>query len=51
LSVYTHVLETWVEGVQVFDRANPKDHLYAVGGYGAGHDQPAVFLHDQEEAQ
>jgi hypothetical protein len=25
--------------------------LYAVGGYGAGHDQPAVFLHDQEEAQ
>jgi imidazolonepropionase-like amidohydrolase len=51
LSVYTHVLETWVEGFKVFDRANPKDYLYAVGGYGAGHDQPAVFLHDQEEAQ
>jgi imidazolonepropionase-like amidohydrolase len=36
LSVYTKVLETWVEGVRVFDRENPKDRLYAVGGYGAG---------------
>ncbi|HUP45448.1 MAG TPA: amidohydrolase family protein, partial [Thermoanaerobaculia bacterium] len=39
LSVYTHVLETWVEGRKVFDRQNPKDRLYAVGGYGAGRDQ------------
>ncbi|HEU4522899.1 MAG TPA: amidohydrolase family protein [Thermoanaerobaculia bacterium] len=39
LSVYTHVLETWVEGRKVFDRSNPKDRLYAVGGYGAGRDQ------------
>ena len=38
LSVYSHVLETWVEGVKVFDRADPKDHLLAVGGYGAGKD-------------
>lgn len=37
LSVYTHVLETWVEGKKVFDRTDPDDHLYAVGGYGAGH--------------
>ena len=36
LSVYTHVLETWVEGIRVFDRADAKDRLYAVGGYGAG---------------
>ncbi len=35
LSVYTHVLETWVEGKKVFDRANPKDYLIQVGGYGA----------------
>lgn len=35
LSVYTHVLETWVEGKKVFDRANPKDYLIAVGGKGA----------------
>jgi imidazolonepropionase-like amidohydrolase len=39
LSVYCKTLETWVEGVKVFDRADPADHLYAVGGYGAGHDQ------------
>ncbi len=39
LSVYTHVLETWVEGRKVFDRDDPKDRLYAVGGYGASRDQ------------
>lgn len=38
LSVYTHVLETWVEGKKVFDRSDPKDHLIAVGGHGAGID-------------
>ena len=36
LSVYTHVLETWVDGKKVFDRSDPKDHLWAVGGLGAG---------------
>ncbi|MBX7174372.1 MAG: amidohydrolase family protein [Pyrinomonadaceae bacterium] len=39
LSVYTHVLETWVEGKKVFDRSNPADYLIAVGGYGAGNDK------------
>lgn len=39
LSVYTKVQQTWVEGKKVFDRDDPKDRLYAVGGYGAGHDQ------------
>jgi imidazolonepropionase-like amidohydrolase len=52
LSVYTHVLETWVDGQKVFDRSDPKDYLYAVGGYGASHDQNAG-LHlcgeDEEE--
>jgi imidazolonepropionase-like amidohydrolase len=36
LSVYTHVLETYVEGVRVFDRSDAKDRLYQTGGYGAG---------------
>ncbi len=36
LSIYTQVLETWVEGVKVFDRADPKDRLVATGGVGAG---------------
>lgn len=35
VSVYTNVLETWVEGKKVFDRSDPKDHLLAVGGNGA----------------
>lgn len=38
-SVYTKVLQTWVEGRTVFDRSQEKDRLYAVGGYGASHDQ------------
>jgi imidazolonepropionase-like amidohydrolase len=42
-SVYTKVLETWVEGVKRFDRADPADRLYAEGGYGAGHDQNPYF--------
>jgi imidazolonepropionase-like amidohydrolase len=33
LSVYTHVEQTWVEGVKRFDRANPDDLRFAVGGY------------------
>lgn len=40
LSVYSLVLQTWVEGKKVFDREDPQDRLYAEGGYGAGHDQP-----------
>ena len=43
LSVYTHVLETWIEGVRVFDRSNADDRLFAVGGPGAGKDQ-AIYL-------
>ena len=36
LSVYTHVEQTWIEGKKVFDRADPQDRLWAVGGPGAG---------------
>lgn len=32
LSVYTLVEQTWVEGIKVFDRANPDDLKYATGG-------------------
>lgn len=38
-SVYTKVLETFVEGIRVFNREDPADRLIATGGYGAGHDQ------------
>ncbi len=41
LSVRTKVLQTWVEGRKVFDRDDPEDRLFAVGGYGASRDQAA----------
>ena len=43
LSVYTKVLETWVEGKRVFDRSDPTDRLHAVGGYGAGNNTTPYF--------
>lgn len=39
LSVYTHVLQTYVEGKKVFDRSDPKDYLTATGGSGATGDK------------
>jgi imidazolonepropionase-like amidohydrolase len=50
LSVYTK-LETWVEGKKVFDRSDPKDLLYAVGGYGASRDQMMHIDDYDEEAR
>ncbi|MFO7607764.1 MAG: amidohydrolase family protein [Candidatus Krumholzibacteriia bacterium] len=48
LSVYTRVLETWVEGRKVFDRDDPDDLLHAEGGQGAGRDQePFLCCADQ----
>lgn len=41
LSVYTHVLETWVDGNKVFDRSDPRDYILAVGGFGAGNEEMA----------
>jgi imidazolonepropionase-like amidohydrolase len=46
LSVYTHVLETWVEGKKVFDRSDPHDRLEQVGGEGASHDQNPFWVDD-----
>ncbi|MBC7796173.1 MAG: amidohydrolase family protein, partial [Pyrinomonadaceae bacterium] len=44
-SVYTHVLQTYVEGKKVFDRTNPEDYKIAVGGAGVGAEQ---LLDDDE---
>ena len=49
LSVYTKIEQTWVDGVKVYDRADPKDRLYAVGGYGASHDQGLMILDESED--
>jgi imidazolonepropionase-like amidohydrolase len=40
-SVYSHVLETWIEGQKVFDRSNPQDLRYATGGFGIADRLPA----------
>lgn len=48
LSVYSKVLETWIEGVKVFDRSKPEDRLYAVGGDGAGRDAN-THVHEEGE--
>jgi len=42
-SVYSKVLETWVEGEKVFDREDATDRLHAVGGFGAGREQTPYF--------
>lgn len=42
LSIYTRVLETWVEGEKVFDLSDPADALWANGGWGAGHEGRAT---------
>jgi imidazolonepropionase-like amidohydrolase len=46
LSVYTHVLQTYVEGKKVFDRSDPEDYKIATGGYGVGSDRD---MHDDGE--
>ncbi len=50
LSVYTHVEETWVDGVRVFDRDDPADRLFAVGGWGASEPQHFVWCCFDDEA-
>jgi imidazolonepropionase-like amidohydrolase len=44
-SVYTKVLETWVDGQRVFDRSNA---LWAVGGLGAGQSRAFTSCCDGE---
>lgn len=52
LSVYTQVEETWVDGVRVFDRDDPDDRLFAVGGWGASQPQHFVWCcFDDEEGR
>jgi len=51
LSVYAHVQETWVEGKKVFDRSDPRDHLYAVGGFGAGSPRAPRCCEEEEEEE
>lgn len=49
LSVYSKVLLTYVDGRKVFDRSNPKDRLFAVGGYGAGTDHIMIMCCGEDD--
>ena len=45
-SVYTQVLETWIEGNKVFDRSKKSDWAYQAGGFAlpdAGKDLPDIY--------
>ncbi len=50
-SVYTRVLQTWVEGKKVFDFADAKDRLMAMGGYGASDGQVMSMCCYTQEGQ
>ncbi|HEX5052928.1 MAG TPA: amidohydrolase family protein [Planctomycetota bacterium] len=50
-SVYTRVLQTWVDGQKVFDLADAKDRLYANGGYGASDGQAMSMCCYGQEVQ
>ena len=45
LSVYTHVEQTWIEGVKVYDRSNEKDKAFSVGGYNV-YPEATTHIHD-----
>ena len=47
LSVYTDLMETWVEGRKLFDRSTEEGRLMAEGGYGAG--DPMELAHHHWE--
>ena len=49
LSVYTQIQETWIEGRRVFDRSDPEQRLFAVGGWGAGNDRHGLQCCGGEE--
>jgi imidazolonepropionase-like amidohydrolase len=52
LSVYTHILQTYIEGRKVFDRDDARDALFAVGGVGAGEElRPYLCCADEEAAK
>jgi imidazolonepropionase-like amidohydrolase len=50
-SVYTKVLETWIEGEKVFDRSRPEDLRYATGGFQIANRYPKLMQSSMGGAQ
>ncbi len=46
-SVYTHILQTWVDGIRRFDLSIPSDKAFAIGGFGVY--TPDSFTHAHED--
>ena len=42
LSIYSHVQQTWIDGVKHYDRSDPDDRLYATGGYRVADRYPSM---------
>lgn len=47
-SVYTQVLETWIDGERVFDRSDPTQRRYATGGFASPDPEPRSGDDDRE---
>lgn len=47
-SVYTYVLQTWVEGIKRFDLSNPADKAYATGGFGVYSQDAITHTHEDD---
>ncbi len=47
-SVYTFVLQTWVEGIKRFDLSNPADKAFAVGGFGVYTQDAITHTHEDD---
>jgi imidazolonepropionase-like amidohydrolase len=47
-SIYSHVEQTWAGGTKTFDLSDPRDRLYAVGGFDSIHDEMEA-VHDGME--
>ena len=45
-SVYTRVEQTWIEGIKVWDIADPDDRKYAIGGYNVFKGSSHIHHHD-----
>jgi imidazolonepropionase-like amidohydrolase len=45
-SVYTRVLQTYIEGENIFDFSDPEDRIYATGGFGVKERYPSLEVEE-----
>lgn len=47
-SLYTHVLQTWVDGIRRFDLSTPADRAFAIGGFGVYSADATTHVHEDD---